>query len=307
MISKLSIVIPCHNEASNVSVLFTALQEVLNDIDADKEIIFVDDGSKDNTFLEVEKISHSHNFVHGICLSRNFGHQIALLAGLEKSSGDVIVMLDGDMQHPPSVIPELIQKYEEGYEIVNTRRVDDASTKMFKKVTSKFFYIVINKLSDVKIEPFSADFRLMSREAIDAFLSIKEHDRFTRGLVSWIGFDQCFVTYKANPRFSGTSSYTLKRMFKLAMNAVTTMSSKPLRLSLYLGLVFFATGIIYAFFILSNFFSGRNVEGWTSILITLLILGGIQLFILSIIGEYVSRIFTETKSRPLYLIKKKTR
>ncbi|WP_062053039.1 glycosyltransferase family 2 protein [Aquimarina longa] len=305
-LSKLSIVVPCYNEESNIEELFNELKKVIDSFDYAYEVIFVDDGSKDGTYKEIEKKSTQYDFVQGISLSRNFGHQIALLAGLENSTGDVIITLDGDLQHPPQVIPELIQKYKEGYDIVNTRRIDDASTSFFKKKTSKLFYIFINKLSDTKVEPFGADFRLMSRETVDAFLSIKEHDRFTRGLVSWIGFDQGVVEYKANPRFSGKSSYTFKKMFKLAINGITSMSSKPLRISLYLGLIFFITGLVYAIFILYNYFVGVNVEGWTSILITILILGGIQLLISSIIGEYVSRIFNETKARPLYLVKKQT-
>ncbi len=305
-ISKLSIVVPCFNEESNIQELFKELIDVINVLTFSSEVIFVDDGSKDNTFSEIEKIALENKFVSGISLSRNFGHQIALLAGLEKSTGDVVITMDGDLQHPPNIIPELIKKYEDGYDIVNTRRIDPESISFFKKKSSKLFYTLINKLSDIKVEPFSADFRLMSRETVDAFLSIKEHDRFTRGLVSWIGFKQGVVKYKANSRFSGKSSYTFKKMIKLAINGITTMSSKPLRISLYLGLIFFITGIIYAAFILYNYFTGVNVEGWTSILITILVLGGIQLLILSIIGEYVSRIFNETKSRPLYLIKKKT-
>ncbi|MBQ0736134.1 glycosyltransferase family 2 protein [Aquimarina celericrescens] len=305
-ISKLSIVVPCFNEESNIQELFKELIDVINVLTFSSEVIFVDDGSKDNTFSEIEKISLENKFVSGISLSRNFGHQIALLAGLEKSTGDVVITMDGDLQHPPNIIPELIKKYEDGYDIVNTRRIDPESISFFKKKTSTLFYTIINKLSDIKVEPFSADFRLMSRETVNAFLSIKEHDRFTRGLVSWIGFNQGVVEYKANSRFSGKSSYTFKKMIKLAINGITTMSSKPLRISLYLGLIFFITGIIYAAFILYNYFTGVNVEGWTSILITILVLGGIQLLILSIIGEYVSRIFNETKSRPLYLIKKKT-
>jgi len=190
--------------------------------------------------------------------------------------------MDGYFQHPPNVIPELVKKYNEGFDIVNTKRLDSKSISFFKKSTSKLFYLLINKLSDFAVEPFGADFRLMSRETVDAFLSIKEHDRFK-------------------------SSYTLKKMIKLAINGITSMSSKPLRISLYLGLMFFISGIIYAIFIISNYYNGFNVAGWTSILITILILGGIQLLIMSIIGEYVAKIFNETKSRPLYLIKKKTK
>lgn len=305
-LSKLSIVVPCYNEESNIEELFNELKKVIESLTCVCEVIFVDDGSKDNTYKEIEKKSHKYDYVHGVSLSRNFGHQIALLAGLEKASGDVIITLDGDLQHPPQVIPELIEKYNKGFDIVNTRRIDDESASFLKKKTSTLFYILINKLSDIKVEPFGADFRLMSRETVDAFLSIKEQDRFTRGLVSWIGYNQGVIEYKANPRFSGKSSYTVKKMFQLAINGITSMSSKPLRISLYLGLMFFITGLIYAVFIIYNYFAGINVEGWTSILITILILGGIQLLISSIIGEYVSRIFNETKSRPLYLVKKQT-
>ncbi|QKX05573.1 glycosyltransferase family 2 protein [Aquimarina sp. TRL1] len=305
-INTLSIVIPCFNEQDNIKFLFEELKKVLNDFDFVVEMIFVDDGSKDGTFGEIEKIADVDNRVTGISFSRNFGHQIALLAGMEKAKGDAVVTMDGDLQHPPEVIPEMIQQYNQGYDIVNTKRIDGVSTSLFKRKTSKWFYALINKLSDVRVEPNSADFRLMSRETVDAFLKIKEQDRFTRGLISWIGFKQTFVAYTSQPRYSGKTSYTLKKMLVLAVNGITSMSSKPLRISLYLGLLFFVTGIVYSIFILYNFFKGVNVEGWTSILITILILGGVQLFIMSIIGEYVSRIFNETKARPLYLVKKET-
>ena len=303
---KVTIVIPCHNEAQNVEVLATAILKMDLWKLYSVEVIFVDDGSKDATYEQITAVSLRDSRCKGIALSRNFGHQIALLAGLEQAKGDVIITMDGDMQHPPSMIPKLIEKFEEGYDIVNTKRIDANSTSFLKKKTSKYFYILINKLSDIRVEPFSADFRLMSRETVDAFLQIKEQDRFTRGLVSWIGFNQTIVSYKANPRLSGRSSYTLKKMMKLAISGITSMSSKPLRISLYLGLFFFLGGIVYALFILYTYFNGYNVQGWTSILITILILGGLQLLMLSIIGAYVSRIFNESKSRPLYLIKKRT-
>ena len=305
-VERLSIVVPCYNEENNVKFLYKELIKVIDNLEYDYEIILVDDGSQDNTYVEIEKLAIINPKVVGISFSRNFGHQIALLAGLEKSRGDAVVTMDGDLQHPPKVIPDLINKYLEGYDIVNTKRIDGDTTSLFKKMTSKWFYSLINRLSDIKVEPSSADFRLMSRETVNSFLKIKEHDRFTRGLISWIGFKQTIVDYTSSPRYSGKSSYTIKKMISLAVNGITSMSSRPLRLSLYLGLIFFVTGIVYSFFILINFFRGVNVEGWTSILITILILGGIQLFIMSIIGEYVARIFNETKARPLYIIKKST-
>lgn len=309
MFEKISIVIPCHNEEKNLTELHNELKKVIESFIGiySFEIILIDDGSSDLTYKKIESLAEHNKTIIGISFSRNFGHQIALLAGLEKASGDIVITMDGDLQHPPSVIPDLITKYNEGYDIVNTKRKDDDSISIFKKFTSQLYYKIINYLSDVKIEAFSADFRLMNRESTDAFLSIREHDRFTRGLVSWIGFNQAIVEYQAHSRFAGTSSYTLRRMIKLALNGITSMSSKPLRMSLYFGFLFFITGIIYGAFILYNYFTGVNVEGWTSILITMLVLGGIQLFILSIIGEYVSRIFKETKARPLYLIKKQTK
>ncbi len=304
--TELSIIIPCYHEEKNIDILYQELNTTLKTIEISYEIIFVDDGSKDKTYEKIERIAQNDDRVSGISFSRNFGHQIALLAGLEKAKGNMIITMDGDMQHPPKVIPQLISKFKEGYDIVNTQRIDDSSISFFKKQTSKWFYKIINRLSDIEVESLGADFRLMSRETVNAFLSIREHDRFTRGLVSWIGYKQGLIEYQAHPRHAGTSSYTTGRMLKLALNGITSMSSKPLRISLFFGLFFFASGILYSLFILYNYFTGSNVQGWTSILITILILGGIQLFILSIIGEYVSKIFNESKARPLYIIKKRT-
>lgn len=305
-IKKLSIVVPCYNEEGNIVELVSSLKEVLARYSFDFEVILVDDGSKDNTFAVIEGIAKGSKNIRGYALSRNFGHQIALFAGLEMAEGDVVITMDGDLQHPVRVIPLLIEKYGEGYEIVNTIRAYDKSETAFKKLTSKWFYAFMNKISDTHIEPQSSDFRLMGKEAVDAFLNLKEHNRFTRGLIRWIGFEQTSVEYQADKRFSGSSGYSLKKMIALAVDGVTSMSSKPLRLSLYLGFLLCFAGVIYAIFVLVNFIRGINVEGWTSILISILVIGGIQLLILSIMGEYVSKIFNEAKDRPLYLIKAKT-
>lgn len=305
-IQKLSIVVPCYNEEGNIVELVSGLKAVLGQYNFPFEVILVDDGSKDGTFSVIEKQSKEQDNIKGYSLSRNFGHQIALFAGLEMAEGDVVITMDGDLQHPVHVIPELIKKYEEGYEIVNTIRAYDKSESAFKKLTSKWFYAFINKISDTHIEPQSSDFRLMGKEAVNAFLTLKEHNRFTRGLIRWIGFKQTAIEYKADKRFSGSSGYSLKKMISLAVDGVTSMSSKPLRLSLYLGFLLCIAGVIYAFFVLVNYIRGINVEGWTSILISILVIGGIQLLILSIMGEYVSKIFNEAKDRPLYLIKAKT-
>ena len=305
-IGLLSIVIPCYNEEGNLNKLINELTIVLKPYSFSYEIICVDDGSKDDTFKIIQEIAKENERVFGFSLSRNFGHQIALLAGLEESKGDVLITMDADLQHPPEVIPKLIEKHIEGFDIVNTIRAYDKSTSAFKKLTSKWFYSFINKISDIKIEPQSSDFRLMNREAVDAFLVLKEHNRFTRGLIKWIGFNQAAVEYQAHKRFSGASAYSIRKMISFAVDGVTSMSAKPLRLSLYFGLMLCLGGVIYSIIAISNYFKGVNVQGWTSILISILVIGGIQLLILSIIGEYVSKIFYEAKNRPLYLIKSRT-
>lgn len=302
----LSIVIPAYNEEQNVLPLYRELIAVLKNLDHDYEIIFADDGSKDNTFEEVKKLSSQDGKVSGISLSRNFGHQVAIMAGLQQSKGDIVVMMDADLQHPPEVIPHLIEEQKKGFDIVNTRRIDAKGTGAAKKTSSKFYYSILNKFSEIKIEPAAADFRLMTRKAVNAFLRFEERDRFTRGLVSWMGFRQCIIEYKASERLAGKSKYTVKKMFRFGMDGITSFSSKPLRISFYIGLIVFLIGIAYAVYAIIEHFTGSTVPGWTSMLVTVLLIGGFQLLSLGIIGEYIARIFNETKARPLYFIKDRT-
>ena len=299
----LSIVIPCFNEESNIEQLINELVPVLKNLNY--EIIFVDDGSKDNTFLLIKNISGKNKNITGISLSRNFGHQVAIMAGMQQSKGDVVIMMDADLQHPPQIIPQLIAEYEKGFDIVNTKRLETKGESAFKKLTSKSFYSLINFLSDVKIEPASADFRLMSRKAVDAFLQFEEKDRFTRGLISWMGFKQSIIEYNASSRFAGKSKYTFKKMFRFGMDGITSFSTKPLRISFYTGFIVFFIGIAYSIYAIIKNILGETVPGWTSILVSVLIIGGIQLLSVGIIGEYIARIFNETKARPLYFIKDK--
>ena len=302
-----SIVIPVYNEEGNIEALHQSLSELLKSIGGTYEIIFSDDGSADRSFEIIKKISAMDTTVRGISLSRNFGHQVALTAGLEHSRGDAVIMMDADMQHPPELIRELLKKYHEGYDIVNTIRNRTQGESFFKRLTSKTFYQLMNWLSDVPIEPAAADFRLMSRKTVNAFLSLKEKSRFTRGLISWMGFRQAKVYYNAAARKSGESKYTFKKMFRFAVDGLTSFSAKPLRISFYAGLLFSALGLLYAIYAVIENFRGQTVQGWTSILVSVLIIGGVQLISIGIIGEYLARVFSEAKDRPLYFIKEDTK
>ncbi len=298
--------IPLLNEDGNISVLYDALLPVVERISPDYEIIFVDDGSRDASFERIEEISKQNDRVLGVCLSRNFGHQIALTAGLEHTTGEIIITMDADMQHPPEVILNLYDKYCEGYDIVNTIRTETADSGQFKKITSSWFYKIINNLSDMHIQPGAADFRLMNRKTVDAFLQLKEKDRFTRGLISWMGFKQAIVPYAAPPRFSGRSKYSIVKMFHFAVDGITSFSAKPLRVSFFAGLIFAIIGLIYSAYAVIEYFKGKTIPGWTSILVSVLIIGGIQLISIGVIGEYLARVFNEAKNRPLYFVKRYT-
>lgn len=299
----MSIVIPLFNEEGNLKLLSSELLSVIGQINPSFELIFVDDGSKDRSLEILHELCQQDPRIKGISLSRNFGHQIALTAGLQHAKGELVVTMDADMQHPPELIPTLHAKYLEGFDIVNTIRVETADSSLFKKVTSKWFYKLINSMSDIRIEPASADFRLMNRKTVDAFLQLSEKDRFTRGLISWMGFRQAMVDYVAPSRFSGKSKYSLGKMIRFASDGVTSFSAKPLRISFYAGFIISMIGLIYALYAVIQHVRGNTTQGWTSILVSVLIIGGIQLISIGIIGEYLARVFNEAKKRPLYFVK----
>jgi polyisoprenyl-phosphate glycosyltransferase len=303
---QISVVIPVFDEDENIELLFKSLVRSLHQTKQTWEVIFVDDGSKDKSFEIIKKIHNEYPEVIGISLSRNFGHQIALLAGMQHAKGEVVITMDADLQHPPETIPKLLNEYNKGFDIINTRRTDSKDTSWFKKSSSRFFYKLINLLSDSPIYEASSDFRLMSRKAVEAFLNFEERDRFTRGLVSWMGFSQTIVGYNCPARVTGKSKYTLRKMMHFALDGITSFSAKPLRIASYTGFFIFFLGLIYAIYAVIQFYRGTTLTGWTSLLVTILIIGGIQLLTIGIIGEYISRIFNETKRRPAYFIKDQT-
>lgn len=300
---RISAVIPLLNEQGNLERLHSSLSEILTGLGLPFEIIFVDDGSSDDSFQILKQIATTDPHTKGISLSRNFGHQIALMAGLDRARGEVVITLDADLQHPPSLIPELYKQYLDGYDIVNTSRIDTRGAGVMKTFSSRLFYVLLRSLSEVNLPRGSADFRLMSRKTVEALKSMPERDRFTRGMVNWLGFKQTYISYEAPLRYSGKTKYTTRKMFKLALDAITSFSPKPLRISLYLGMTAVIPCLIYSVYAIYRHFTGETIEGWTSLLLVVLLLGGIQLISIGIIGEYLARVFTEIKSRPLYIIK----
>jgi dolichol-phosphate mannosyltransferase len=300
---KISIVIPCYFEEENVEFIHRELAKVGEDLrDFEIEIIFVDDGSNDHTFERIKELAARDKRVKGIALSKNFGKTMAIYAGMTEAGGELIITMDADGQHPPSLIPELIEKYEDGMDIVNTKRISNMGVGLLKRLQSRIFYRFINFLSEVKVEPMASDFRLMTRKAVDAFLSLEERDRYTNGLVSWMGFRQASISYTAPKRHSGRTSFSGKMLLRLGLDGITSFSAKPLRISFSLGLIILAFDMAYGIYAILNYFFGKTTPGWTSMMFTILFLGGVQLVSIGIIGEYIARLFNESKKRPHYFI-----
>lgn len=303
---KISIVIPAYNEAENIEPMLARLLPVLEKY-SDYEVIFVDDGSQDATIQKLDDIREKNSKINYISFSRNFGHQYALRAGIDYATGDCVISMDGDLQHPPELIDEMIKEWLNGYDIVYTVRKDTQSVSLFKKVTSNLFYKVFSFFSGLKLPQGTADFRLMDKKVCSVFSSLKENNLFLRGMVFWMGFKQKAIPYTAEKRFAGTSSYTLRKMFAFAVLGATSFSVKPLRLAIYLGLLIAAFGGVFTAYVLyQKLFSGSVITGWASLMSVMLILGGVQLFMMGIIGEYIGMIFMETKKRPKYIVQKTT-
>lgn len=300
---KVSVVICCYNEELNLPTVIKAIHENLDKTGYQYEIITVNDGSSDNSQSLLEEMAAKDSQLFYIEFSRNFGHQNALKAGLDNATGDCIISMDADMQHPPRMLPDLIKKWEEGYDIVYTKREEDKSLSKAKRASSNLFYDVINFLSDIHIDKGAADFRLMDRRAANVLVNIKGGDLFIRGIISWIGFKQYAINYTPDKRLSGSTKYTLKKMLHLATQGILSFSTKPLHIALYLGFIIALLSLLFIPYAVISLLSGHVMAGWVSLILTVSFLGGLQLFILGIIGLYVGRIFTQTKGFPPYIIR----
>jgi len=302
----ISILIPVCNEEGNIPAIGNAIHEVFSKLDYDYEIIFIDDGSNDGTLENIRTHAIAYSNIFFISLSRNFGHQNALKAGLDASKGDCIISMDGDLQHPPQLIPELIKKWEEGYDIVYTIRKDHKEMPMLKRKTSLMFYNFLNRLSDIELESGTADFRLIDRNVVNVLRDFTETDLFWRGLVKWLGFNQIGIEYEPLERRSGKSKYTLKKMVQFAVKGITSFSVKPLSIAIYLGFLFSLLSILYVPYVLISIYFGHTISGWSSMIVTVAFFGGLQLMILGIIGMYLGKLFMQSKQRPHYIIKEKS-
>ena len=300
----LSIVVPCFNEEEVISETFKRLNGFCQELSGlDVEIIFIDDGSKDKTRELLKKYAAEDDRIKVICFARNFGHQIAVTAGIDAAVGDAVVLIDADLQDPPEVIHQMIDKWTDGYDVVYGTRTERPGESVFKLATARGFYRLLNKLSDVPIPLDTGDFRLMSRAVVDTLRAMPERDRFVRGMVSWVGFEQTALPYKRAERFAGQSKYPLRKMLRFATDGILSFSTKPLQMSVGVGMisaVIALMGIAYALFL--RVFTSTWVEGWTALMIAVLFIGGVQLVCIGILGEYIGRIYNEIKNRPLYVV-----
>ncbi len=302
--TEVSIVLPVLNEAANVPEMCRRLCQALEPCTTSYEIIFVAGGSTDGT---EEAILCEHAVdprVKLLWLSRNFGHQEALSAGLDFSRGDAVIMMDGDLQHPPELLPELIARWREGYDIVTTVRLSTADAGLLKRTTSRWFYAVLNRLSKLDLRAGSADFRLMDRAAIHALQQMPERSRFLRGMVQWIGYEQTSIPYRADGREAGTSKYPLRRQLRFAMLATVAFSATPLYLVALLGFGLAGLSFLYGIYAIgAKVLADVPIEGWTSVLATVAFIGGVQLISLGVAGAYIAKIYEEAKARPIYVVR----
>ena len=300
----LSIVSPVYNEAENLGEFYSRVINATDNLNLEIEIIYINDGSQDSTIDIITKQRQIDNRITIIDLSRNFGKEIALTAGLDYSSGDAVIVIDTDLQDPPELIPKLVEKWREGYDVVNAKRIKRKGESLLKKVMSYIYYRLLFYLSDINVPKDTGDFRLLNKNALDALLKLREKHRYMKGLFVWVGFKQKEIEYEREARFKGKTKWGFFSLFNLAFDGLTSFSIMPLRLASTIGFLSALIGFFYgAVIVFKTLFFHEPVAGFTSLVVLVTFFGGIQLLSIGIIGEYIGRIFNETKNRPLYVVK----
>ena len=299
----LTITVPVFNETEVIQAFYDRVKKVVDSLESmNHEIIFIDDGSTDGSYEKLRDISDKDSNIHLIRFSRNFGHQIAITAGIDAAKGDAVVIIDADLQDPPEVIHKFLKKWDQGFDVVYGVREKREGESKLKLLTASLFYRLLRTLVQIDIPIDAGDFRLMSRRVVDYLKTVRERDRFVRGLISWLGFSQTGVYYVRDKRHAGETKYPYRKMLKFALDGITSFSSVPLRLATWLGYITSLFAFIYGCSVFVLKALGATVQGWAAIMVGMLFLGGVQLICLGIIGEYIGRIFNETKQRPLYII-----
>lgn len=299
----LSIIAPMYNESAGIDLFFTTINSTLAGIEIDYEIICIDDGSKDNTLEKLKAYATKDKRIKVVALSRNFGKEAAMTAAIDYASGDAVLPIDADLQDPPELIPQMIELWQSGYQVVYARRVSRDHDTAMKRNTAGWFYKLFNRMSDIKIPENVGDFRLMDRRVVEAIKKLPEKDRFMKGLFCWPGFKNTTIEFERQSRVMGDTKFNYWKLWNFALSGITSFSTLPIRLGVYLGLFVSALSFIYgSFVIIKTAFTGVDVPGYASLLVVILFIAGIQLFFMGLMGEYIGRIYKEVKNRPIYYV-----
>jgi glycosyltransferase involved in cell wall biosynthesis len=300
---KLTVVVPAYNESEGLRDFHARLAKVLDGLDLESEVLYVDDGSRGDTYAIMRALADEDRRVSTLRLSRNFGKELALTAGLDHADADAVVVIDADLQDPPELIPTFVQHWREGYDVVYGTRASRAGETRFKKATASAFYRLMSRLSPTPIPRDTGDFRLLSRRALDALRQVRERQRFMKGLFTWVGYRQLAVVYHRDPRHAGETKWNYWRLWNFAIDGITSFSGAPLKLATYVGLATALLAFVFGLYVFGKaLFFGDPVQGYPSLMLVVLFLGGVQLMALGVIGEYLGRLYVESKQRPLYLV-----
>jgi len=301
---EISIIVPVYNEQDNLPLLYDRLKGVVNTLGLSHEFVFVNDGSKDQSLLVLHQLAAKDDCVKYIDFSRNFGHQIAVTAALDKVDGDSVVIIDADLQDPPEAIIDLYKKMQEGFEVVYARRAKRVGESKLKLFTAKYFYRILSRITTIEIPVDTGDFRIIDRKVVDLLRRMPEQNKYLRGQIAWVGFNQTFITYERQERNAGNTGYTYRKMLKFALDGITSFSDLPLKIVTYFGFIVSGFAFVVMLYAMYSRFVLEDYEpGWTSLILTILFIGGIQMIAVGIIGEYLSRMNTNLRNRPLYIVR----